>query len=341
MLCDETPDAAQHCRATAVLNNWRSCHGYPINTFQATLRDKLKKIDTNALVAQRLKRSPSIIRKLQRFAGMQLARMQDIGGLRAVVGTLGMVRDLEQSYRESRFAHELIAERDYITNPKPSGYRSVHLIYRYKNSRTPDYNGLLIELQIRTRLQHAWATAVETMGTFLDHALKSSEGPQEWLTFFSLTGSGFAHLEGCTPVPGYESLSRKQTFRKVATQATRLTVKERLTAFSIAADAIAQDTTRRSHSYHLIVLDPVKRSVTITSYARGRLMEASRDYTQEELRIRDGEPLEVVLVSAGPIDALRRAYPNFFLDTHEFIKELTRMEKLAKAHANKAPDAKG
>ena len=55
MLCDETPDAAQHCRATAVLNNWRSCHGYPINTFQATLRDKLKKIDTNALVAQRLK----------------------------------------------------------------------------------------------------------------------------------------------------------------------------------------------------------------------------------------------------------------------------------------------
>jgi hypothetical protein len=37
-----------------VLNNWRSCHGYPINTFQATLRQKLKAIDQNAIVAQRL-----------------------------------------------------------------------------------------------------------------------------------------------------------------------------------------------------------------------------------------------------------------------------------------------
>lgn len=339
MLCDDTLDASQHRRATAVLNNWRSCHGYPINTFQATLRDKLKNIDQNALVAQRLKRSPSIIRKLKRFHGMQLARMQDIGGLRAVVATLRMVRDLEENYRRSRFAHELIAERDYIANPKASGYRSVHLIYRYKNERTPDYNGLLIELQIRTRLQHAWATAVETMGTFLDHALKSSEGPEEWLSFFSLAGSGFANLEGCTPVPGYANLSREQTFARVANEATRLAVKERLTAFTIALEAITDDAKGGSYSYHLIVLDPVKRTVSIKNYGRRRLAEASREYTRQEYRIRGGEPIQVVLVSAGPIDALRRAYPNFFLDTREFIKQLARMQKLAKSDANKALEA--
>ncbi len=45
---------------------------------------------------------------------------------------------------------------------------------------------LLIELQLRTRLQHEWATAVETMGTFLQSSLKSSQGPEEWLDFFSL-----------------------------------------------------------------------------------------------------------------------------------------------------------
>ena len=28
-----------------VLGNWRGCHGYPINTFQATLRSKLKSIE--------------------------------------------------------------------------------------------------------------------------------------------------------------------------------------------------------------------------------------------------------------------------------------------------------
>lgn len=52
-------DALVH--AYEVLANWRACHGYPINTFQATLRNRLKKIDDGALVAQRLKRTPSII----------------------------------------------------------------------------------------------------------------------------------------------------------------------------------------------------------------------------------------------------------------------------------------
>ena len=37
-----------------VLSNWRAIHNYPINTFQATLRHKLKAIDEQALVAQRL-----------------------------------------------------------------------------------------------------------------------------------------------------------------------------------------------------------------------------------------------------------------------------------------------
>lgn len=53
--------------ANRVLANWRACHGYPMNTFQATLRQRLKAIDSQAIVAQRLKRAPSIIFKLQRF----------------------------------------------------------------------------------------------------------------------------------------------------------------------------------------------------------------------------------------------------------------------------------
>ena len=45
--------------ASRVLANWRACHGYPINTFQATLRQKLKAIDESAIVAQRSARPPS------------------------------------------------------------------------------------------------------------------------------------------------------------------------------------------------------------------------------------------------------------------------------------------
>lgn len=119
------------------------------------MREKLRAIDSNALVAQRLKRSPSIISKLKRFPKMKLSRMQDIGGLRAVVSNLEVARQLTESYKSSRFTHDLVGEKDYIEYPKDTGYRGIHLVYKYQNRRVALYDGLHIELQIRTRLQHA------------------------------------------------------------------------------------------------------------------------------------------------------------------------------------------
>ena len=104
-----------------ILSNWRACHGYPINTFQATLRTKLKNIDADSLVAQRLKRTPSILNKLKRFPGMNLSRMQDIGGLRAVVSTLPKLNQLYENYQKTTFTHELVSQYDYVSSPKPSG----------------------------------------------------------------------------------------------------------------------------------------------------------------------------------------------------------------------------
>lgn len=315
--------------AVGVVDNWRSCHGYPINTFQATLRHKLKTIDANAIVAQRLKRMFSIVGKLRRFENMQLARMQDIGGLRAVVSNLTKVRKLEKDYLNSRFNHDHVASYDYIEHPKPSGYRGIHLVYRYKNHRVPEYNGLLIELQIRTELQHAWATAVETMGTFLNHALKSSEGPDVWLKFFSLTGSAFAHLEKTQTVPGYENLSLEDTFGKVLSQVEKLQIKDRLQAFSIAAKRIHID--RKPGSYHLVILNPNEKTVEVRTYSAVNLSKAGKDYTDIESRIAEGAPLQAVLVSAGSIENLQRAYPNYFLDTHKFIQQLQRIERMYKS----------
>lgn len=305
--------------AIQVLSNWRACHNRPINTFQATLRDKLKQIDPAAIVAQRLKRLPSIINKLERFPGMKLSRMQDIGGLRAVVATLAKVRKLEENYKNSRFKHTLVNEFDYVSSPKESGYRGVHLVYRYQSEALPSYNGLLVELQIRTKLQHIWATAVETAGTFLNQSLKSSQGEEEWLNFFSLVGSAFAHIEKSPLVPGYERLSESETYALVAKESRRLRIKEHLQAFSVAVDVTRKE---KSGSFHLVVLDSKRKTVTIQSFGRRRLEEANVEYSRQERRIKGGEPIQVVLVSAGPLDSLRRAYPNYFLDTRLFIARL-------------------
>ncbi|WP_243293645.1 RelA/SpoT domain-containing protein [Geothrix mesophila] len=313
--------------ALTVLSNFRAAHYYPINTFQATLRQKLKSIDSSALVARRLKRTPSIVAKLERESGMDLLRMQDIGGLRAVVKTLKQVRALYDNYKQTNFLHKLSGEKDYINSPKISGYRSVHLIYRYYKNDIIDYNGLRLELQIRTKVQHAWATAVETLGTFIDHSLKSSEGPEEWLSFFSLAGSAFAHLEGCNPVPGYEQLSAIDTYKLTAKRAIELSVFDQLTTFSSAVNTLSN--TKLKGSYYLLVLDPKNKTVFYRPYSKERLQEATEDYLTEEKKAIEGSKTQVVLVAADSITSLKRAYPNYFLDTHEFLNLITRVSSIA------------
>ena len=265
---------------------------------------------------------------------MKLARMQDIGGLRAVVGSINKVREIEHSYRSSeRLKHELASSKDYIQFPKEDGYRSVHLIYRYRNDRAADYNGLSLELQLRTRLQHAWATAVETMGTFLGQALKSGQGEKQWRGFFTTASAALALVEKSPPVPGYEGRDSANVIEEVARTEKRLHVLEKLRGFAVAADRITAE--RGKGAFHLVILDSAKRSVRILPYPVSRLEAANEAYAAIERLTKAGEPIEAVLVSAGPIDALRKAYPNYFLDTQEFARQI---EKLISSIEGRKPD---
>lgn len=309
--------------ARRILANWRACHAYPINTFQATLRQRLKGIDPQAIVAQRLKRAPSIVARLQRFDGMQLARMQDIGGLRAVVSSIDRVRRLEDAYRNGRFKHDLTSSKNYIDDPKKDGYRSIHLIYRYVNDQASAYNGLSLELQLRTRLQHTWATAVETLGTFLGQALKSGQGEQQWRSFFRKASAALAIEEKTTTVPGFENRSDDEVFADLERSEAHLHVLTKLEGFAVAADQITTESGQGA--YHLIILDPVKKRVSIQPYATRNLEQATLAYAAAEERAKAGEGIEAVLVSAGPVDALRRAYPNYFLDTQAFVSKIRKV----------------
>jgi putative GTP pyrophosphokinase len=311
--------------ATDLADRWRACHAYPINTFQSTLRRRLKinNYSSDTLVAQRLKRMPTIIDKLKRHPTMQLSTMQDIGGVRAVLSSIDEVYELVSSYKQksnkSRFSHELLDEKDYIREPRSEdGYRSLHLIYKYKNTQYPQYDGLRLELQIRTKLEHTWATAVETMGTFLGQALKSRQGDREWLNFFAITSSAFAHIEKCPAIPRYSALSYKETALAVSEANTRLGALDMMSGFSAAVNYITQK--GKGWSYHLIVLNSLERTVEVKPYDRDSLGQAMLDLAKLEKEVSEGNKIEPVLVSAGPVSVLRRAYPNFFLDIDEFVR---------------------
>ncbi len=249
--------------------------------------------------------------------------MQDIAGLRAIVDSVPKVRKLQQAYKMARFKHKLVSEKNYIDQPKGDGYRSIHLIFKYENNRETAYNGLSLELQFRSRLQHAWATAVETMGTFLGEALKSGQGDGAWRTFFTKASAALTIVERTKPIPGFENKTPREVYEEVSTDENRLGVLDKLRGFAIAANQIS--TEKGTGAYHLITLNSTEKSVQIKPYSIQRLDQASLDYAAIEKRTKDGEPIEAVLVSAGPIDQLKKAYPNYFLDTEEFVSQIQKV----------------
>jgi len=314
--------------ALEVINNWRLSHYHPLNTFQWRLRRRSQEVDGNSLVAQRIKRMYSIRHKLERFPTMRLTQIQDIGGCRSIVSTvehlqkLAAIMALKDKERSSRgVKHKLIDEKDYILNPKPSGYRGIHLVFTYYSDKIHDYDDLKIEIQLRTFMQHAWATAVETVGLFIGQALKSSIGQEEWLRFFSLASSAMAAYEGCPPVPGVP-LSPDNLRKELRHYSKELDVTSHLRAYGSAMH-IMDNEVKDAH-YFLLELDKESKSIKITGYKQGQQEKASQDYLNIE-RNMTSRNVDAVLVSADSIVSLRKAYPNYFVDTQLFLDSLDKI----------------
>lgn len=306
--------------ALLILANWRAAHSFPLNTIQMNLRTKARAADPRALVAQRLKRMSSIVFKLERYPRMRASQMQDIGGCRAVVSTVGRVAIVRRAYQLSRSTHELVREKDYIDSPQATGYRGVHLVYRYRSTTSPQYNGLQVELQIRTRAQHAWATAVETVGIFLNESLKSNMGAQGWLDFFREASAVFAEMERTPAIPGVLATG-SELRASVRRQMQFLNAEEKLTAYGHAL-SVAKRASSKGHHYFLLALNPRAGVLSVTGYPRRHLEEASEAYSMKEREFADIPGAEAVLVATSSMQALERAYPNYFLDTQVFLHRL-------------------
>ena len=62
-------------QAITVVDNWRACHAYPLQIIKMTLFRRSKGIDQSSLIAQRLKRRPSIELKLRDNPHMKLSQI--------------------------------------------------------------------------------------------------------------------------------------------------------------------------------------------------------------------------------------------------------------------------
>lgn len=306
-------------QALEVLSAWRAYHAIPLDTFAKVLRNRSQKVSDRAIVAQRLKRTPSILLKLSNHKTMRLSAMQDIGGLRAILGTTGEVYDLLELYKKSKSKHELFTMDDYIESPKRDGYRSIHLVY--KLAKTPN---LFLEIQLRSQLQHIWATGVEVFGTLQNSSFKSGHGSQKWLRFFALLSSVFAIKENRSPLKEHLHLSKEELMTAIRREIQELHAIENLSVYTAAYKTISKSSNKgRKGHYSLILLNSRENTISLETFSASQFEQAALAYLNLERKHFEDSQINVVLVNTGDIRKLELSYPNYFMDTKILVQTLS------------------
>jgi putative GTP pyrophosphokinase len=318
----------QFDEAYRILSDWRSLHAVPMKVASKVLSAEAASIDGSPLVVERLKRFRSISSKLRRFPVTNLTTIQDIGGCRAVVQDVARAYELSRRIvlrlGENSHGPKVVEKwcRDYIANPKPDGYRSIHQVTKFftVDAGYSQWNDLRVEIQIinRSKIQHAWAMAVETASAITDQALKSGEGHEDWMRFFFLVAEIVAFNEG-TPSSFGSDREHKLARREASDLANRLRVVPLLSTMQHVLEKYSTCEGGAGNTLYLLELDSKKREVVYVGYTRADFKKASEDYAAKERENKNKEDIHVVLVSAESLSDLKSAYPSFFLDSAGFI----------------------
>ena len=126
-------------------------------------------------IKSRIKTAESIVKKLRRYGyestiSNMVEYINDIAGIRVICSFMSdiyRIADMISNQRDIK----VISVKDYLKNPKPSGYRSYHMIVEvpvfFSRGKTP----MRAEIQIRTNGMDFWAT--------LEHQLRYKKGIEE------------------------------------------------------------------------------------------------------------------------------------------------------------------
>ncbi|MGH3626228.1 MAG: RelA/SpoT domain-containing protein [Sciscionella sp.] len=188
LLPDDMPEDERRRLIDAfnAINKYRAMHADPLGRTWMGVRSMVRtatRVD-NLRPGQRFKRLDRILGKLIRHPRMRLSQMEDIGGCRVIVPTLGQVAAVVARMRHNWADSRVI---DYIANPKEDGYRGMHVIHRR--------SGRLIEVQVRTTGQHEWAETIEVFSPRLGYNLKDGAGPDDLRDYFRQAAARIARHE--------------------------------------------------------------------------------------------------------------------------------------------------
>jgi ppGpp synthetase/RelA/SpoT-type nucleotidyltranferase len=118
----------------------------------------------------RVKTFDTLMDKLRR--GMRLGSVQDVAGVRVVVDGSRVDQDAVVERLTAEFTGRGSAVRRHDRREAPShGYRAVHLVVTW--------DGCPVEVQVRTRYQHAWANGMERLADRVGRKVRYGDGPDD------------------------------------------------------------------------------------------------------------------------------------------------------------------
>lgn len=292
-----------------VVEEWRAAHRGVLNTFQAILRTRTK--GTKISVAQRHKRRNTIFNKLFRFPSMQLSRMDDVAGCRLIFETMDELNAFRNNFHNARFRHKRRNDLDkynYIKYPKKTGYRGIHDIYVYDvNSISgKKLKGLYIEIQYRTLVQHAWATAVEVIGFITESQPKFQHGDTRYEKAMALASELLARAYENSKGP-FPNLTDREVLNEFIQFDTELSLIKTLKGLNQAKNEVTN-----------------KRNTILIFSSDGKLDTKSFRDATEALKVlfeleKNSPDKDIVLVRADSSEEIRLAFRSYFSDAKEFI----------------------
>lgn len=142
------------------------------------LSEEADKIDSKAICTYRIKRVESIISKLRRFPNTSLVTMEDLAGCRCILSSRQSIPRFVESIKRRL---NVTRTRDYITDTPDTGYKSYHITIQDNNN-----SKLKIEIQLRSRVHHNWATLVEITDQVLGTKIKENHDIPDLIEFHKI-----------------------------------------------------------------------------------------------------------------------------------------------------------
>lgn len=292
-----------------IIQNWRASHGAVLNTAQAWLR-RLEN-QPAPVVGQRLKRFETIVDKIITGRSKDLSTMHDIAGVRAIFRSEVDLKKFQEKAKTSKAKHELlhpIDKFDYIQSPKSTGYRGIHLVYARQVQALSGipWNGLRFEVQLRTAVQHAWATAIEVYDSTAQARFKFEKSTNPAYEQFQIISEMLARIyentRSCMPHLTDKQLLHRhleldKTTHMVSTIQSLVVAKE---VGALQKNTILQRT--KDGSLHIYKFQSLPAAI------------------KEISKIEDLPDTEnAVLVGSTTPNHIRDAFRNYFDDTTDFI----------------------